>query len=125
IGSPVHFSGIAGSMKSFLDRFFCAGSHLQYKVGAAVISLRRSGGVDTFHQLNNYFNLANIIITPSQYWNVVHGTKPEEVMQDMEGVQILQNLGRNMAWLMEVIDKGKKTIDLPETEKRVKTNFIR
>lgn len=125
IGSPVHFSGIAGSMKSFLDRFFCAGSHLQYKVGAAVASLRRSGGVDTFHQLNNYFNLANIIITPSQYWNVVHGIKPEEVMQDMEGVQILQNLGRNMAWLMEVIDKGKKTIDLPETEKRIKTNFIR
>jgi len=125
IGSPVHYSGIAGTMKSFLDRFFYAGKHLQYKVGSAVASLRRSGGVDTFHQLNNYFNLANVIITPSHYWNVIHGSNAQEVMQDKEGVQIMKTLGQKMAWLMKSIDNSKDEIPLPQIEKRVWTNFIR
>lgn len=124
LGSPVHYSGIAGNMKSFLDRFFYAGAHLQFKAGAAVATLRRSGGVDTFHQLNNYFNLARVIVVPSQYWNVVHGNTPEELLQDEEGVQILRTLGKNMAWLMQVLEEGKK-IALPGKEPRVRTNFIR
>lgn len=125
IGSPVHYSGIAGSMKSFLDRFFYAGAHLQYKVGAAVASLRRSGGVDTFHQLNNYLNLANVVITPSHYWNVIHGSNAQEVMKDEEGVQIMKTLGQKMAWLMKSIDNSKDEIPLPQIDERVWTNFIR
>ena len=125
IGSPVHYSGIAGSMKAFLDRFFYAGSHLKYKVGIGVVSLRRSGAVDTFHQLNNYFNLADIVITPSHYWNAVHGNKPEEVLQDGEGVQIMQTLGKNMAWLLKVIDNSKDMVQKPKKEERIRTNFIR
>jgi multimeric flavodoxin WrbA len=125
IGSPVYYSGIAGGMKSFLDRFFYAGAHLQYKVGAAVASLRRSGGVDTFHQLNNYLNLAKVVITPSHYWNVIHGSNAAEVMQDKEGVQIMKNLGQNMAWLLKSLDNSKKQIPLPQKEQRVWTNFIR
>ncbi|HEY5584846.1 MAG TPA: flavodoxin family protein [Ruminiclostridium sp.] len=125
IGSPVYYSGVAGTMKSFLDRFFYSGANLQYKVGAAVVSLRRSGGVDSFHQLNNYFNLANVVITPSHYWNVIHGSNAGDVMQDGEGVQIMQNLGKNMAWLLKSLDSSKNEISLPQKEERVWTNFIR
>ena len=112
-------------MKSFLDRYFYAGANLQYKVGAAVASLRRSGGVDTFHQLNNYFNLANVVITPSHYWNVIHGSNAGEAMQDKEGVQIMQTLGKKMAWLLKSLDSSKDEILLPQKEERVWTNFIR
>lgn len=125
LGSPVYYSGIAGTMKSFLDRFFYSGAHLQYKVGAAVVSLRRSGGVDAFHQLNNYLNLANVVITPSHYWNVIHGSSEQAVMQDAEGVQIMESLGQKMAWLLNSIEHSKNDIPLPQTEKRVWTNFIR
>ena len=125
IGSPVYYSGIAGTMKSFLDRLFYSGAHLQYKVGTALVSLRRSGGVDAFHQMNNYFNLANVIITPSHYWNVIHGSNSQEVMQDREGVQIMQTLGQKMAWLMKSLEYSREKVTLPEMEKRVWTNFIR
>jgi multimeric flavodoxin WrbA len=125
IGSPVYYSGIAGTMKSFLDRFFYSGANLQYKVGAALVSLRRSGGVDAFHQMNNYLNLANIVITPSQYWNVIHGSNAEQALQDKEGVQIMQNTGRNMAWLIKSLDAAKSQVPFPVKEQRVWTNFIR
>jgi len=126
LGSPVYFSGIAGAMKCFMDRFFFAGGDfLEYKIGAAVVSLRRSGAVDTFHQMNNYLNIRKVVIVPSQYWNAVHGNTPEEVMQDKEGVQIMQMLGRNMAWLLSLKENGKDTVFLPEKMPRVSTNFIR
>lgn len=122
LGSPVYYSGIAGPMKSFLDRFFFAGPDLKFKAAAAVVALRRSGAVDTFHQLNNYFNLHNAIIVPSQYWNAVHGNNSAEVMRDKEGVQIVQNLGRNMAWLIKTLQQSD--IPHPERPKREITNFI-
>ncbi|MCI8500788.1 MAG: flavodoxin family protein [Oscillospiraceae bacterium] len=125
IGSPVYYSGISGQMKSFLDRFFYAGPDLRFKVGLAVTSLRRSGGVDTYHQLNNFFGLAQVITVPSVYWNVIHGTSPDETMQDLEGVQMMRTLGQNMAWLMKAVDQAKQTSPLPEQEKRIFTNFIR
>ncbi len=125
IGSPVYYSGISGQMKSFLDRFFYAGPDLRLKVAVAVASLRRSGGVDTFHQLNNYFGLSQAVTVSSCYWNVVHGSAPEEVLQDLEGVQIMRTLGKNMAWTMKAIENAKKVIPLPEQEARIYTNFIR
>lgn len=123
LGSPVYYSGIAGTMKCFLDRFFYAGPNLKYKVGAAVVSARRSGVVDTFHQMNNYLNLADVAIVPSHYWNAVHGNSAAEVLQDREGVQVMRTLGRNTAWLMKSIEAGK--VPLPEQEKRTFTNFVR
>ncbi len=124
IGSPVYYSGIAGTLKCFLDRLFFAGPDMRFKVGAAVVSLRRSGGVSTFQQINNYFNLTQMIITPSQYWNVIHGTNSEEVLQDEEGVQIMQTLGKNMGWLLKIIHSGKKEITEPAQTQKVRTNFI-
>lgn len=125
LGSPVYYSGIAGTMKSFLDRLFYAGDCFDYKVGASVVSARRAGTVDTFHQLNNYLNLKNVIQVPSRYWNAVHGSNAEEVLRDEEGVQIMRTLGKNMAWLMKVVEKGKESVSLPESEQRIYTNFIR
>ena len=127
IGSPVYYSGIAGTMKSFLDRFFyCGGGQLcAYKPVAAVVALRRSGGVDAFHQMNNYFNLANALIVPSFYWNAIHGMKPGEAQQDMEGIQIMENIGRNMAWMLKTLEYSRAAVPLPEKRSHVSTNFIR
>jgi multimeric flavodoxin WrbA len=124
LGSPVYYGGIAGTFKSFLDRLFFPGTKLRYKAAAAVVSLRRSGGISTFHQLNNYLNLAQAIITPSVYWEVIHGNTPRELEEDREGLQIMRITGRNMAWLLKAIAAGKKETPLPEEPKRERTNFI-
>lgn len=129
LGSPVHYSGIAGTMKSFLDRAFYVtsvnGGLLRYKVGASVVAVRRSGGVATFDALNHYINYAEMIMPASNYWNVIHGTAPAEVKDDNEGQQILRVLGKNMAWLMKTLDAGKTQVPVTPKEDKVYTNFIR
>lgn len=125
-GSPVHYAGASGHITAFLDRFFYAGDGFQYKPGAAIVSCRRGGSTAAFEQLNKYFTISNMPIVSSQYWNMVHGTTPEEVKQDLEGMQTMRTLGRNMAWLLKCIQAGKAAgISLPEKEPRVATNFIR
>jgi multimeric flavodoxin WrbA len=124
LGTPVYYGGIAGTFKSFLDRFFFPGPDLKYKAAASVISLRRTGGINTFHQINNYFNLAQMLITPGVYWDVIHGNSPEELAQDEEGLQILEIQGRNMAWLIKTLAAGKKEIPPPPPIQRKRTNFI-
>jgi multimeric flavodoxin WrbA len=125
-GSPVHYAGASGVITSFLDRFFYAGSSFQYKPGAAIVSCRRGGATAAFDQLNKYFTISNMPIVSSQYWNMVHGNTPEEVVQDLEGMQIMRTLGKNMAWLLKSIEAGKKAgVSLPKKEEKVRTNFIR
>jgi multimeric flavodoxin WrbA len=129
LGSPVHYASVAGNMKSFLDRaFYVTGvnkSMLRHKVGASVVAVRRSGGLTAFHELNNYLTYAEMMIPTSNYWNVIHGTMPGEVLDDPEGVQIMQVLGRNMAYLMQLMEFGKGKVDAPEKARKVLTNFIR
>jgi multimeric flavodoxin WrbA len=127
LGSPVHYSAIGGTMKSFLDRaFYVAGKGiLRHKVGAAVVAVRRSGGIPTFNQLNNFINYSEMLIPTSNYWNVIHGTTPGEVSEDEEGKQIMRVLGKNMAWLMKLVENGKGTVVEPEKEKKIFTSFIR
>ena len=125
LGCPVYYGGVAGTFKCFLDRLFFPGPDLRYKAGATVVSLRRSGGIATFHQLNNYLNLAQVVITPGVYWEVIHGNTPEELAQDEEGLQIMEIQGRNMAWLLKTLEAGKKEIPLPSLIERKRTNFIR
>jgi multimeric flavodoxin WrbA len=124
LGSPVYYGGVAGTFKSFLDRLFFPGVKLRYKAAAAVVSLRRSGGISTFHQLNNYLNLAQALIVPSVYWQVIHGNTPRELEEDREGLQIMRITGRNMAWLMKTAAAGNREVPLPEEPKRERTNFI-
>lgn len=129
LGSPVHYSSVGATMKSFLDRAFYVTSTndgmLRHKVGTAVVAVRRSGGVTTFDQLNNYINYSEMLMPTSNYWNVIHGTRPGEAMQDEEGVQIMRVLGKNMAWLMKLVENGKGLVKEPERENKSYTNFIR
>ena len=126
-GSPVHYAGASGFITSFLDRCFFAGSDVfAYKPGAAVVSCRRGGATAAFDQLNKYFTINNMPVVSSQYWNMVHGNTPQEVLQDLEGMQTMRGLGRNMAWLLKSIQAGKKSgVALPAPEERIWTNFIR
>ena len=129
LSSPVHFAAMGGTMKSFLDRaFYVTGvnnSMLRHKVGAAVVAVRRSGGLPTFDQLNNFLCYAEMLMPTSNYWNVIHGARPGEAAQDTEGVQIIGVLGRNMAWLMKLVEHGKGTIAPPERTAKTYMNFIR
>ncbi|MEX1300137.1 MAG: flavodoxin family protein [Desulfotignum sp.] len=129
LGSPVHFSGVAGTLKSFLDRAFFVssvnGGLFRHKVGAAVAAVRRSGGISTVETLNHYINYSEMIMPSSNYWNVAHGLIPGEMEQDAEGKQIMEVLGKNMAWIMKVIESAKKEFPPPETVAKTTTNFIR
>ena len=128
-GSPVHYAAMAGTMKSFMDRaFYVAGVNngmLRHKVGAAVVAVRRSGGLPTFDQLNNFINYSEMLIPTSNYWNVIHGARPGEVTQDEEGMQIMRVLGKNMAWLLKLVEHGKGGVAEPERESKTYMNFIR
>jgi multimeric flavodoxin WrbA len=126
LGSPTYYAGIAGPMKSFLDRlFFSSSDYFKYKVATSVAVVRRAGAVDVIHQLNNYLNLAQTVIPPSQYWTVAYGMDKGEILQDGEGIQTIRKNARAMAWLLTLIDAGKDMVPLPEDEERIMTNFIR
>lgn len=128
-GSPVHFSSISATMKAFLDRAIYVAdankSMLRHKVATSVVAVRRSGGIPSFNQLNNYICYGEMLMPTSNYWNVIHGAKPGEAMQDEEGMQIMRVLGKNMAWLMKLVDYGKGKVEEPQIEKKTYTNFIR
>ena len=126
-GAPVHFASANGAMISFMDRAFCSGKKaLEFKPAASVVSCRRGGASATFDELNKYFTIRNMPVISSQYWNQVHGNTPEEVVQDVEGMQTMRTLGHNMAWILKCIEAGKAVgIERPVPEKQVKTNFIR
>ena len=126
-GSPVHFAAASGGLTSFLDRLFYGRTRLfAGKPGAAIVSCRRGGAAAAFDQLNKYFTISGMPIVSAHYWNQVHGNTPEEVVQDLEGMQTMRTLGRNMAWLLKCIEAGRENgIILPEGEAPVKTSFIR
>ncbi len=126
VGAPVHYAGPAGAVTALLDRMFYRKSgFLALKPAAAVVSCRRGGASAAFDRLNKYFTIAQMPVVSSQYWNAVHGNTPEQVRQDLEGMQIMRTLGRNMAWLLKCIDYAKEAVPRPEQEERVATNFIR
>ena len=127
VGSPVYYASASGQISCFLDRLFWAGGkRFDGKVGAAIASCRRAGSSVTLDQLYKYFAIAAMPIATSQYWTMIHGSCPDEVKQDLEGMQTLRYLGENMAWLIRCINAGKQAgVEAPAREKRVFTNFIR
>lgn len=126
-GSPVHFAGASGALTSFLDRaFYGRAKMFQAKVCASVVSCRRGGATAAFDQINKYALMNNMYIVGSSYWNQIHGTNKEEAEKDLEGLQTMRNLAKNMAYVMKCIKKGKENgIEEPEVESTIKTNFIR
>lgn len=123
VGSPVYYAGPNGSLCALLDRlFYSCGSLLAYKPAAAVAVCRRGGASATFDRLNKYFTINNMPVVPSQYWNSVHGAAAGEALEDLEGLQTMRTLGRNMAWMM----RGLSHEPLPVSEEpKLKTNFVR
>lgn len=130
-GTPVHWGAASGSMTSFLDRVFYAdlcgqGERFRLKPAAAVISARRAGTTATWDQVNKYFGLMQMPIISSRYWNMVHGTNPEEVIKDQEGIQTMRILGNNMAFFIQCKNVAMKMgVALPKQEPTTFTNFIR
>jgi multimeric flavodoxin WrbA len=129
IASPVYYAGIPGTMKCFLDRsFFVSGTNgglFRNKVGAALVAVRRTGGSVTFDSLNHYLTYSEMILATSNYWNIIHGRTPGEVEQDHEGIQIMEVLGNNMAWLLKMREQTKDSVPAPEPVKKIMTSFIR
>lgn len=126
IGSPVYYASANGTLVSFIDRlFYSMTEDKTMKVGAAVVSCRRAGNTATFDELNKYFTISGMPVASSQYWNMVHGNSREEVLQDLEGLQTMRTLGKNMAFLIKSIQLGKEEFGLPDKEDHIFTNFIR
>ena len=126
IGSPVYYASPAGSVLSFLDRLFYSTSFDKtMKVGAAVAVCRRGGASATFDVLNKYFTISGMPVAPSQYWNSVHGRFPGDATKDVEGLQTMRTLGRNMAFLIKSIALGKERYGVPQKEEWTPMSFIR
>ncbi|MDE6305123.1 MAG: flavodoxin family protein [Muribaculaceae bacterium] len=126
VGSPVYYACANGQTRSFLDRLFYStmGSvDKTMKVGAAVVSSRRAGSTSAFDEINKYFTISAMPIVSSTYWNEVHGFVAEDVESDLEGLQTMRNLGRNMAFLIKAITTARSQVGIPEQERASFTSF--
>ncbi len=124
VGSPVYYASPNGTLLSFLDRLFhSAASEMYLKVGAAVVSCRRGGAASSFEVLNKYFTICGMPVASSTYWNSVHGFTPADVEKDLEGLQVMRNLGRSMAFLIRAIVAEKEKSGMPVIEKEAFTSF--
>lgn len=127
-GSPVHYAAAGGTITSFMDRMFYAGSSvMRGKPAAAIVSARRAGTTAAIDQLNKYFIISGMPIAASQYWPMVHGSKPEDVARDEEGLQTLRLLARNLSFMMKSFALARAQGILPPAPEaeRKRTNFIR
>ncbi|MBQ7499606.1 MAG: flavodoxin family protein [Clostridia bacterium] len=124
IGSPVYYSSPNGTILSFLDRlFYSSRFDKSMKIGAAVVSCRRGGNTATFDALNKYFTISGMPVASSTYWNMVYGRTAEEVAKDLEGLQTMRNLARNMSFLIKAVADAKEKYGTPIVERTVMTSF--
>ena len=126
VGSPVYYASANATLVAFLTRLFYS-THLDktMKVGASVVVARRGGLSATFDELNKFFTISGMPVASSQYWNSVHGREPGQAVQDLEGLQTMRTLAKNMTFLMKSIALGREAYGLPEKEERVWTHFVR
>ena len=124
VGSPVYYAGPNGTILSFMDRLFYSTSFSkQMKVGAAVVSCRRGGNTATYDVLNKYFTISSMPVASGTYWNQVHGFTAEDAKKDLEGLQTMRNLAKNMAFMIKAFADAKEKYGCPELEKSYFTNF--
>lgn len=131
-GTPVHYAAASGNMTAFMDRLFYsellgnANRAFRMKPGAVVVSARRAGTTAAFDQMMKYLTIQEMPVVSARYWNMVHGSNPEEVKKDEEGLFTMRELGRNMAYLLRCQEAGRNAgVQMPKLEKKVFTNFIR
>ncbi len=124
IGSPVYYASPNGTILSFMDRLFYSTHFSKHmKVGAAVVSARRGGNTASFDVLNKYFTISGMPVASATYWNQVHGFTAEDVKKDLEGLQTMRNLARNMSFMIRAIADAKEKYGLPEMEHSAFTSF--
>ena len=124
IGSPVYYGSPNGTVLSFLDRlFYSTPFSKHFKVGASVVSCRRGGNTASFDVLNKYFTISGMPVASSTYWNQVHGFTADDVKKDLEGLQTMRNLARNMSFMIKAINEAKEKYGLPELERGAFTSF--
>lgn len=126
-GTPVYYAHPSGRVLSFLDRvFYSSGRNFAFKPGASVAVARRGGTSSSLEVLDKYFGISQMPVVGSTYWNMVYGRNGGEAALDEEGMQTMRNLARNMAWMLKCFEAGRNAkIQLPETERGSRTNFIR
>ena len=125
VASPVYYASANSTLIACLDRlFFSTSFDKTMKVGASVVVARRGGCSATFDELNKYFLISGMPVASSQYWNCVHGLEKGDAKQDLEGLQTMRTLARNMVFLMRGIELAKEKYGLPEKEEFLATNFI-
>ena len=126
VSSPIYYASPNGTLISLLDRlFYSSGFDKTMKVGASIVSARRGGCTAGFDVLNKYFTISGMPIASGQYWNGIHGAVGEDAEEDLEGLQMMRTLARNMTFLMKSIELGRKEFGIPEKEKQIRTNFIK
>jgi multimeric flavodoxin WrbA len=124
VGSPVYYGSPNGTIMSFMDRLFQSAPFSKHmKVGAAVVSCRRGGNTASFDVLNKYFTISGMPVASSTYWNQVHGFTAEDVKKDLEGLQVMRNLARNIVFMVKAIADAKEKYGLPEVERKYFTSF--
>lgn len=126
-GTPVYYAHPSGRVLSAMDRmFYAGGKNFAQKPAAVIASARRAGTTATLDAISKHLSISQMPIISSTYWNMVHGNTPEETRKDLEGMQTMRNIGLNMAWILKCIEAGKNAgISAPQTDKIVRTNFIR
>ena len=125
IGSPVYYASPNGTILSFLDRLFYSTKFPKHmKVGASVVSCRRGGNTASFDVLNKYFTISGMPVASSTYWNQVHGSTAEDVKKDLEGLQTMRNLARNMSFMIKAIADAKDKYGYPQVERGAFTSFV-
>lgn len=126
VGTPTYYAGSNGQLLAFLDRLFYSTSGVfdkTMKVGAAVVSSRRAGSTSAFDEINKYFTITSMPIASSTYWNEVHGFTAEDVEKDLEGLQTMRNLARNIAFMIKAFKVQAEKDGLPEQERGSFTSF--
>jgi len=122
-GSPVHFAAASGTLTCFLDRvFYGRGKMFAGKACSSVVSCRRGGATAAFDQINKYALMSSMYLVGSSYWNQIHGTNKEEAIKDLEGLQTMRNLGKNMAFILKSVEKAN--LERPKLDYNIRTNFI-
>lgn len=126
VSSPIYYAAPNATLVALLDRmFYSSAFDKTMKVGASVVTARRGGCTAGFDVLNKYFYISGMPIASGQYWNQVHGAVAEDAEEDLEGLQSMRTLARNMSFLMKSIAIGKEKFGLPEKEGKIRTNFIK
>ncbi len=124
VGSPVYYAGCNGSLLSLMDRlFYSSNFEKTMKVGACVLSSRRAGSTSAYDEITKYFTISGMAVASSTYWNEVHGFSAGDVEKDLEGLQTMRNLGRNVAFLVKAVAMAKDAVGLPQMERGAFTSF--